>query len=338
MTDLKAPFVWFGGKRKVSRIVWDYFGDVQNYAEPFAGSLAVLLGRPSHHKAGAETVNDLDKYICNFWRALAADPDAVAHHADWPVNETDLFARHIWLVNEGRASLAKLDADPDYYDAKVAGWWVWGINSWIGSGWCSGNGPWQVVDGEAVLTDGDGGVKKQRPHLMDKGRGVNRQRPHLGNRGQDKPGKETDSDSLRLYMRQLAERLRGVRVCSGDWKRIVTNGALSYGDTVGIFLDPPYAQDIRQDDLYNHESPVSAEVREWAIANGSNPRYRIALCGYDGEHVMPADWRVVEWKANASYQGANSNGGNKDNRHKERIWFSPNCLVNQETLFANGVI
>ena len=27
-------------------------------------------------------------------------------------------------------------ADPDDFDAKIAGWWVWGQSSWIGHGWC----------------------------------------------------------------------------------------------------------------------------------------------------------------------------------------------------------
>ena len=40
---LKAPFPWFGGKSKVAGLVWERFGDVANYVEPFAGSLAVLL-------------------------------------------------------------------------------------------------------------------------------------------------------------------------------------------------------------------------------------------------------------------------------------------------------
>ncbi|KKM69533.1 hypothetical protein LCGC14_1449830, partial [marine sediment metagenome] len=43
---LKAPFPWFGGKRRVADKVWERFGDVPNYVEPFAGSLAVLLERP----------------------------------------------------------------------------------------------------------------------------------------------------------------------------------------------------------------------------------------------------------------------------------------------------
>jgi hypothetical protein len=27
-------------------------------------------------------------------------------------------------------------SDPDFFDPKVAGWWVWGQCLWIGSGWC----------------------------------------------------------------------------------------------------------------------------------------------------------------------------------------------------------
>ena len=58
VTRLRAPFPWFGGKSRVAHIVWSHFGDVRNYVEPFAGSLAVLLGRPTEPKI--ETVNDLD--------------------------------------------------------------------------------------------------------------------------------------------------------------------------------------------------------------------------------------------------------------------------------------
>jgi len=184
---LKSPFIWFGGKRRVANQVWSAIGDVDNFVEPFAGSLAVLLGRPSWHQGRAETVNDADYQLANFWRALSHDPEAVARWADWPVNEADLFARHLWLVNEGRRRIASIEADPDFYDAKVAGWWVWGINAWIGSGWCSGKGPWTLAvgdhaDGEDTDSGTAGqGVNRKRPHLGDAGRGVNRQLPHLGN-------------------------------------------------------------------------------------------------------------------------------------------------------------
>jgi hypothetical protein len=35
---LKAPFPWFGGKSRVAPLVWERFGDIAVYAEPFAGS------------------------------------------------------------------------------------------------------------------------------------------------------------------------------------------------------------------------------------------------------------------------------------------------------------
>ena len=66
---MKAPFVWFGGKRRVAPEVWAALGDVPNYIEPFAGSLAVLLGRPHDMSNGtrrAETVNDADGFLANF--------------------------------------------------------------------------------------------------------------------------------------------------------------------------------------------------------------------------------------------------------------------------------
>jgi len=177
VSALAAPFPWFGGKRKVAPEVWSALGDPDNYVEPFAGSLAVLLGRPESGDGGMrrkETVNDADGFVCNAWRAIAADPEAVANWATGPLNETDLFARHLWLVNDGRSRvLHGMESDPDWYDVKIAGWWLWGIAGWIGSGWCSGTGPWVAIDGEV----------SKRPHLGNAGQGVNRQRPHLGTRG-----------------------------------------------------------------------------------------------------------------------------------------------------------
>ena len=115
---IQAPFVYFGGKSRIASAVWERFGDVPNYVEPFAGSLAVLLGRP--HVPRTETVNDLDGMIANFWRAVRAVPEEVARHADWPVNENDLHARHAWLVGQRERVTSRLEGDPDWYDAKVA--------------------------------------------------------------------------------------------------------------------------------------------------------------------------------------------------------------------------
>jgi len=68
-------------------------------------------------------------------------------------------------------------------------------------------------------------------------------------------------------------------------------------------------------------------VRAWALEWGSDPRMRIALCGYESEHDMPPDWECVAWKARGGYgsQGG-EDGRGRENSGRERIWFSPACL------------
>ncbi len=291
-----------------------------NYCEPFFGSGAVLLGRP--HPANTETVNDLDCMVANFWRALQNDPDAVARHADNPVNEADQHARHLWLCSQADFR-ERMKTDGEFYDVKVAGWWVWGQCIWIGSGWCSKQLPHLGTAGT--------GVHRKRPHLGNAGKGLNRQLPHLGNAGtgdaclSDLTSGTRSGLSIGVYMRELAERLRRVRVCCGDWSRICGPSVTFKHGTTGVFLDPPYADSAeRTDDLYAQDSgSVAHDVREWAIANGGNPQLRIALCGYEGEHQMPSDWDCVPWKARGGY---GSQGESNENAERERIWFSPHCL------------
>lgn len=86
---LKSPYPWFGGKSRVMAEVWKRLGDTPNFVDPFLGSAASILGRPPFEGTRIETVNDADGHICNFWRSLQADPEAVAHYADWPVSELD---------------------------------------------------------------------------------------------------------------------------------------------------------------------------------------------------------------------------------------------------------
>jgi len=76
--QLVAPFKWRGGKRRVAPQVWERFGRVGHYSEPFLGGAAVLLARPD--PAGLETVNDLNGHLVNFWRSLKLQPELVAHH------------------------------------------------------------------------------------------------------------------------------------------------------------------------------------------------------------------------------------------------------------------
>ncbi len=264
-----------------------------NYVEPFAGSLAVLLARPTEPRI--ETVNDLDCHIANFWRAVKSDPDAVAKWCDWPVNEADLHARHLWLGQGLPAHRERMLTEPDYFDAKIAGWWVWGICQWIGSGWCAERKP-----------------TIQLPFLSTPGQGIH------GLRGSD--------------LLTLSNRLRRVRVTCGDWSRVLTKAVINPNGVSGaVFLDPPY-RDGNLEYVAGHGN-VSQDVAKWAIENGDNPLVRIALCGYDGEHDMPSSWECVPWKAKGGYGGQSKDHDNP-NAKRERIWFSPHCLGStQRSLF-----
>jgi hypothetical protein len=354
-------------------MVWDRFGAVANYVEPFFGSGAMLLGRPGG-ASGIETVNDKDGMVANFWRAVAADPEAVAHHADWPVNENDQHARHIWLVAQKDSLQARLEGDPGWYDAKVAGWWVWGLCCWIGGGWCSGDGPWRSVDGQLVhLGDAGQGVHRQLVHLGSAGRGVHRQLVHLGSAGQGVHRKRVhlgsagqgvhrqlvhlgdagrgvhrklvhlggagQNEGLLSWMQALANRLRHVRVCSGDWLRVCGPTPTVKIGLTAVFLDPPYADTAgRTEDIYVHDSTdVAHDVREWAIAHGDDRMLRIALCGYEGEHVMPASWECVAWKSRGGYGSQSEDGDGRENARRERIWFSPHCLSGRQRSIFDGL-
>jgi DNA adenine methylase len=316
---LKAPFPWFGGKSRVAHIVWKRFGDTPNYIEPFFGSGSVLLSRPN--EPGIETINDKDGFVCNFWRSVVADPEATAKWADWPVNESDLHARHVWLKNRRESLSTRLEGDPDYYDAKIAGWWCWGLSVWIGGGFCgdSGAGPWQVVDGQLVNTGGRG-VSRQRVHLGNAGQGVSRKRILITN---DSVG-VSEKEGILEWFTELSERMRRVRVCCGDWSRICGPTPTIKQGLTGVFLDPPYGTEAgRDNNLYTEESTsVANEVKEWALDNGDNPLMRIALCGYEGEHDLPG-WDCVIWKASGGY---GNQSGNEINSKRERIWFSPHCI------------
>jgi DNA adenine methylase len=385
MSDkLRAPFPWFGGKSRVAHLVWARFGDVPNYVEPFAGSLAVLLGRPTPPRT--ETVNDLDCHIANFWRATTWEPEVVACHADWPVNEADMHARHKWLVRQERFR-KRLRRDPDHFDAKIAGWWVWGLSQWIGSGWCS-KPEWggRISAGRAArgihargadrphwekrpsLHRGQRGVAAaggaratrpsreagvrdpasqatgliRRPHLTGRqGVQVVEQMPQISGDGSGS-GRgvltQAVSNNLSGYFMALRDRLRRVRVCCGDWRRILGPSPTTCIGVTGVFLDPPYTHELRDARCYAHEdADLSRQVRDWAVEHGHDPKLRIALCGLAGEHDLPPDWECVPWKANGGY-GNQSVGRGRRNAGRERIWFSPHCLrpEREPELFGEG--
>lgn len=188
LKGLKSPYPYFGGKSRAAELIWSRLGtDITNYVEPFLGSAAVWLGRPSGLTCDA-VVNDLDGNVANFWRSMKMYPEQVANAANNPINEADLHARHLWLITNLPKLTPRLMADPEYCEPRTAGWWAWGIASWIGGGFCNGEGPWgALVDEEGVpylgkLSDGPG-VSKPIPMPSGGNRGVHRKMPQVGASG-----------------------------------------------------------------------------------------------------------------------------------------------------------
>jgi DNA adenine methylase len=371
---LHAPFPWFGGKRKPAPLVWDRFGNVVNYIEPFFGSGAVLLARP--HAPTIETVNDIDCLLVNFWRATQYAPEEVARHADWPVHETEMHAWHVELVKQKAAVRENLEADPRWFDAELAGKWVWGLCAWIGSGWCSGKESKQVPYLSSSGTPGHGpGINAKHMRLPALGAGSGGQDDHpcahygkgVHSQGMRVSGKvpmlatgargvHSDGGRTHLYeaFRALSERLRHVRVTCGPADRILTPAVTWRHGTTGVFLDPPYPADAGSTGgIYTTTSEERAAFDgafRYCIENGHDERLRIALCYYDGttgpvritgKTEAPADvstyLRSLGWDIVAWKSGGGYGGqsGTNENAARERIAFSPGCLgAKQRSLFG----
>lgn len=289
---LKAPFPYMGGKSQAAHLIWRALGDVTNFVEPFAGSAATLLARPTPF-SGTETINDENGYVANFWRSVSKDADAVAAHADYPVLENDVHARHKWLWERRDDLAARLEADPEWFDPKIAGWWVWGMSCFVPGAWC-----------------------------VDQPR---RCKPECAGHFHGK-GVHGTSRSVLEWMRDLMARLRRVRVLCGDYKRALTNVVLSASKIptgkIGVFLDPPYAHKGRDAHCYGkHDNPdVFAEAVQWSIAH-ANEDTRIVIAGYDSM-PMPDGWKQIAWK---SHGGLGRRVGNENNS-RERLLLSPACL------------
>lgn len=119
MSALKPPFAYYGGKMSLAAEIAAVLPEHDHYVEPFAGSLAVLLAKkPSR----AETVNDLDGDLVNFWRTLRDRPEDLAHLALLTPHSRDEYesckaeradddlerARRVWvLLTQGRSHSMK---------------------------------------------------------------------------------------------------------------------------------------------------------------------------------------------------------------------------------------
>jgi len=179
---------------------------------------------------------------------------------------------------------------------------------------------------------GRGVITQGRPQLSDayaRGRGAH---------GNDRAMTCAQRTAWLLdWFSRLRDRLRVVRVCCGDWKRVCSSPSITTRlGLTGIFFDPPYGTKAeRSPDLYSHDSlEMAGEVQTYCRERGGDPSFRIALCGYEGEHnVLEASaWTKLAWKPTFGYGSRTAKG--RASTKKERIWFSPHCLkTTEQTLF-----
>lgn len=302
---MKSLFPYFGAKSKIVEDIWDHLGDTDTYLEPFCGSAAVLFGRPGSHKS-VETINDLDGFITNCWRSIKYYPEKVAQYADYPVSELDVEARHHYLCHNYASLIDKMRIDVEYCDPKLAGYWIYGACIWIGGGWCcdklikkyeNGNEPEVVkkINSDFEIINRENYGKLPRDSRV--GIGIHRKQ-----------------DIYELIL-AYSERLRYVRVCCGDWKRLFTESVLKKGK-VGIFLDPPYSNKIKWDNYRNNKKQdVWTEVTDWCVNNQHRDNCTIILCGHDGTWDPDREiWKKYNWTRSKGY------AKNNNNRFLECYW------------------
>ena len=308
---------YFGGKSKIAPIIWDLLGNPAHYLEPFAGSCAVLLGRPGWDKLPinfAETINDKDCTIANVWRALKYDPDGTADYADDIVCHVDLIAKKKYINNNYYSLAEKMKLDPEYFDIKIAGYYIWAASCWIGAGLVR---PTQI------------------PHLGQNGKGINAQIPHLTSNGM---GINAQRENLNSWFENLSKRLRKVRIVNGDYKQILGGDWQGHSwNTVGIYFDPPYSDKAnRGKKIYTEDSlDIAHEVREYCIKYAKKG-FRIVLSGYFDEHqeLLENGFKILQWSTQGGYGNTSQDkdvlSAGQKNRKLECL-FHVNCI--NESLF-----
>ena len=315
--DLVAPFPYWGNKRRVAADVWKRLGKVDTYLELFFGSGSVLLRSP-YGPAKREIVNDIDGLLANAWRGIKYDWEQVAYHCDYPISHLDSIARKLYLDRWRTDLTEKIKADPHYFDAEKAGWWIYVVSMAIG------------------LND----------ELIEIQRCLNTI-PKMSRQGinklqfSDVKMKTFPLSGERLFewFNLLSERLREVVIVCKDWTDFCspTVTGLSPGimgnqsDYIcGIFLDPPYSTKERRKLYLEDSRQIAMEVQEWSVKNGDNPNYRICVAGYlEDYQEWPDDWDCLVWSDTQNRMGAS--GGVSYSR-SEALWFSPHCVKDAENL------
>jgi len=309
---MKAPFAYFGGKSSVASFVWLLLGDdLRRYFEPFGGSLAVLLARDrKQNKIYHEIVNDIDCLLINVWRALKYAPTDVAKLCADPNSQALYWQRICYIVKHKESLLEKIIKDDEYYDVKLAAYWLYYKGSEIGSL------ELDKIDIDRIYNSLDNGITAGRNQLVSNN-GIHSQYNKIIGR----------ENKLIAWFNDIQKVIENTKITCLDWKRLFnenTHWQDSSGTrSIGIFFDPPYSN-IRRANLYRKDSyEVYKEVNEFCIKHANKKTYRIVIAGYEGEHnnLEEHGYTKYVWHAHGGY----SNLSKSDNKYKERLWASHAC-------------
>lgn len=292
LPESKPLFPWFGGKRWLVSELWPRLGpDVRRYIEPFAGGLAMLLGRPGGARPKFQEVcNDEYGHLVNAWRSLQKHPDLVASLCQGFLHEADLHARTRTLLKLELEVKDKVMKDPDWCDPMLGAWWLYCVSNHINT---------------SVIFTGH----QCKPNTM--AAGVNR--------------RDWVAEAHLVF-----ERIRNVRFLCGDFARVLTPCELETSKGItAVYLDPPYDQGDQR--VYGTDAKgksTFARCVDWVTANATNPTLRIALSGYSscyGQAEMEAaGMKRLDLTARRGF-------AKNDNCKREALWLSPACINMEDT-------
>jgi len=293
---MRQLFPYIGGKYTIAPEINRRFGAIDTRIDAFTGSSSWILASPP---VKHEIVNDLDGYVVNYLRAVKYAPDEVARHLDFPRAELELIAYHHYTRDKLPELVARLGGDPEYYDPILAARWAYVMAYKLDPSLIKPGG-WSVRDGRLMYERGNGRIRGSlitTPRLL--ARLVKERR-------------------VSEYVAALSERLNNVQVFWNDFEIVAGKAKQPEFGTVGILLDPPYPRHLRDFDYDTDSEDIWQRAARWAVANGDNPKLRIAVCGYndaESDALFPQTWARFVWRRSGI-------GQHKD---KECIWFSPHC-------------
>jgi hypothetical protein len=223
-------------------------------------------------------------------------------------------------------------SDPKACDPELAGWWIWGINLWIGAEWCSEKyldkscKQKPTTSNQGILTSA------KKPTTSNQGILTSAKKPTARNQGILTLAKKPTTSNKGILnkggrlqvitdmVKSVHDRLIDVTVCYGDFERVITPSYTTKFGTAAVFLDPPYKGYVEDRIYANEQGDTWDRARDWFLKHNNDPAYRIILCGQrDDWPDPPPSVKCYSW--------TRMGGMTKDkDTRTERVWASRYCL------------